>query len=256
MLHLVAVVVASALVGASPRAVAAGGPAGDRVADLKGEWNCRTEYGYPGRLTVGAVGDALVVADETRYPSTTRTRHERYRRDAASGDWRAESDDDYGFEGRGPAWTGDAWRLDGVMRSRSTGTSVDAHLLYERRDDGMLRVSRWTSNPSAARYVELCRRGGVPPDPSTCVVPNLPAIALTAGEPDVPWLGSESGSVQVAVSLDADSKIVSTAIASSPSVSLSAAALSVARRSTFHTAQRDCRKVPSQYLFTVDFNVR
>jgi hypothetical protein len=252
MIPLVAVVVAGALLGASPPVATTT----DRAAELGGGWSCRTEYGYPGRLTVSADGDVLVVADETRYPSTTRTRHERYRRDPASGEWSAESDDDYGFVGRGPAWTGAAWRLDGVMRSRSAGTSTGAHLLYERRDDGMLRVSRWTSDPSAARYVELCRRGGDPPDPSTCVVPDLPAIALTAGEPDVPWLGFESGSVQVSVALDADSNIVSTTIASSPSASLSSAALSVARRSTYRTAQRDCRKVPSRYLFTVDFDVR
>ena len=252
MMRVVGAVVTAALLGASPPIATTA----DRVAELSGGWSCRTEYGYPGSLTVSADGDAIVVADETRYPSTTRTRHERYQRDAGSGDWRAESLDDYGFEGGGPAWTGAAWRLDGVMRSRSTGTSVGAHLLYERRDDGTLRVSRWTSNPSGARYVELCRRGGIPPDPSTCVAPDLPAITLTAGEPDVPWLGSESGTVQVSVALDADSKVVSTKILSSPSAGLTAAALSVARRSTFHTAQRACRAVPSQYLFTVDFNVR
>lgn len=86
---------------------------------------------------------------------------------------------------------------------------------------------------------------GYPGSPAVCVVADLPAVALTAGDPDVPWPGAESGTVQVLVSLDADSKIVSTRIVSSPSVLLSASAVSVARRSTFHTALRTCRPVAS-----------
>jgi hypothetical protein len=255
MIRVIAVVLAGALLGASPPPSPPGSTAGDRVAELTGTWSCRSAYGYPGRLTVSSDGDALAVVDEMRFPSTTRIRHERYRRDASAVGWRAEAEDDYGFAGTGPVWTGLTWRLDGVLRSRRSAGTIPAHVLYERPDDATLRISRWTSNPSTVSDVELCRRGGVPPDPSICIVPTLPAITLAAAEPEVPPYGS-GGTVQVLVSLDADSKVVSAAIKSSPSVTLNASALSAARRSTYRTAQRDCRPVASEYLFTVEYSFR
>ena len=254
MIRVIAVL-ASALLGASPAPSPTGGAAADRAAELSGTWSCRTAYGFPGRLTASADRDALVVVDETQYPALTRARHERYRRDAGGG-WRAESDDDYGFAGTGPAWTGETWRLDGVLRSRRSDATTIAHVLYERPDEATLRVTRWTSNPSAVPDVELCRRGALPPDSSICIVPELPAIALSAAEPEMPPYGTGGGTVQVVVSLDADSKFRSAAVTSSPSVLLNASALDVARRTTYRTALHGCRPVPSEYLFTIEYMMR
>lgn len=72
----------------------------------------------------------------------------------------------------------------------------------------------------------------------------------------MPAYGSGGGIVQVLVSLDADSKVVSATIKASPSVMLNASALSAARRTTYRTAQRDCRPVASDYLFAIDYMMR
>jgi hypothetical protein len=255
MIRVIAVL-ASALLGASPAPSPTGAAAAaDRVPELTGTWTCRTAYGFPGRLTASTDHDALVVVDEARYPTQTRARHERYRRDAAGG-WRAESDDDYGFAGTGPAWTGASWRLDGVLRSRRTETSTTAHVLYERPDEATLRVTRWTSNPSALPDVQLCRRGAVPPDPSICIVADLPPIALSVADPVPPPYGTGGGTVHVVVSLDADSKVRSVVIRSSPSFELNASALDAARRTTYRTGLHDCRPVASDYLFTIEYMMR
>lgn len=90
-----------------------------------------------------------------------------------------------------------------------------------------------------------------------CARPNVPATVIRAVTPDMPALAQQqriSGTVVVAVTLDQDSNVTGTAIQSSPSAVLNAAALSAARMSTYQTEIRDCRPVASQSVYTVTFD--
>ena len=92
---------------------------------------------------------------------------------------------------------------------------------------------------------------------AACEHPNVPARAIHAVPPDIPAMAQQqgiTGRVEVLVSLDADSKVVSTKIRSSPSALLNSSALSAARHSIYQTEIRDCKPVPSEYLFSVQFN--
>ena len=95
------------------------------------------------------------------------------------------------------------------------------------------------------------------PTPQSCARPNVAATTLRAIEPDTPAMAQQqgiSGTVQVVVSLNADSKVTGTRVQSSPSAVLNSAALSAARNSTFQTEIRDCKPIAADYIFSVDFS--
>lgn len=92
---------------------------------------------------------------------------------------------------------------------------------------------------------------------AACEHPNVPARTIHAVPPEIPALAQQqgiTGRVEVLVSLDADSKVVGTKIRMSPSAIFNSSALSAARHSTYQTRIRDCTPVPSEYLFSVEFN--
>jgi TonB family protein len=94
------------------------------------------------------------------------------------------------------------------------------------------------------------------PTPLSCARPNVPATTLRPMEPDTPPLAVQqgiSGTVQVVVSLDAQSRITGTRVQSSPSAVLNAAALAAARGSQFRTEVRNCEPVAADYIFSVEF---
>ena len=94
------------------------------------------------------------------------------------------------------------------------------------------------------------------PTPRSCARPNVPATTVHALEPDTPALAEQqgiSGTVEVVVSLDAQSRIVATRIQHSPSAVLNAAALAAARGSQFRTEIQNCEPIAADYLFSVDF---
>lgn len=95
------------------------------------------------------------------------------------------------------------------------------------------------------------------PTPLTCARPNVDAATLHAVEPDTPPLAQQqgiSGTVQVVVSLDAQSHVTNTKVQSSPSAILNNAALSAARQSTFQTQIVNCKPIAADYIFSVEFN--
>jgi TonB family protein len=94
------------------------------------------------------------------------------------------------------------------------------------------------------------------PTPQSCARPNVAASTIRAVEPDTPPMAQQQGiqgTVQVVVSLDANSKVVGTRVQTSPSAILNSAALSAARQSTFQTEIRDCKPIAADYIFSVDF---
>jgi TonB family protein len=94
------------------------------------------------------------------------------------------------------------------------------------------------------------------PTAPVCARPNVMASVLRAVEPDTPALAAQQGiygTVQVVVSLDADSHVVGTRIQSSPSAVLNQAAMNAVRQSTFRTEIRNCLARAADYIFSVDF---
>jgi Gram-negative bacterial TonB protein C-terminal len=228
----------------------------DRLGELVGTWSCRTAIAGTGRLVVEQPApDTIVLRDERSYRYNTATQRETFRRDAASGGWHVIPDG-AGFEGSGPAWSGDTWVLEGVFRSPALANPRRREMHLERLDADTLRMYWTLDKPEDTAQGELCRRGDVPPDASACVVPNAPAYVVQAVEPDIPVAAMEQrpvGTVRVVVSLDADSHVTGASVVQSPSVLLNGSAIVAARRSTYRTALRACKPVPSQYLFTVDY---
>lgn len=97
------------------------------------------------------------------------------------------------------------------------------------------------------------------PTPLSCARPNVAATTLRTVAPDTPPMAQQqgiSGVVQVVVSLDAQSRVVSTHIQTSPSAVLNQAALAAARGSQFRTEVRDCEPVAADYIFSVDFTAQ
>ena len=92
--------------------------------------------------------------------------------------------------------------------------------------------------------------------PAPCARANVPATVVHAVRGTVSPLAAQQdifGSVEVAVSLDAESRIVATRIQNTPSALLNADALAAARASSFQTEIKDCRAVPSDFFYRVDF---
>jgi len=110
-------------------------------------------------------------------------------------------------------------------------------------------ISRAVARPPAS--IVRARPSSLP-----CLQPNIAATSVHPVEPDTPPMAEQQGiqgTVQVVVSLNADSKVVGTRIQASPSVILNNAALSAARQSTFQTEIRDCKPIAAEYIFSVDF---
>jgi TonB family protein len=218
--------------------------------DLAGTWSCRTAYGIVASVTVRADRDAIVVTDSTNFVS--RTIVTRLVPSPPQG-WHFETS--ARASGSADEWNGNEWTLNGVTDD-GRGTRP-YHTAYQLVDAQTLRISRWTNDRTVTGDVALCRRGNSPPDPSICVTPNVPAVTLRAAMPQTPPMAAQQGvqgTVQVLVMLDADSNVTSTRISSSTSVMFNAAAIDAVRHSMFRTAMRDCRPIPSEYLFSVRFN--
>ncbi|HZW53902.1 MAG TPA: energy transducer TonB [Candidatus Elarobacter sp.] len=239
------------LAAAAPPALADG----DRLAELVGTWSCRTATGGMARVVVEqSAPDTVVLRDERYYEHNTLAERETFRRDAASGGWRAESQGP-GFFGSGPAWTGDSWVLQGAFRAPWLAQAEPRQLHFERLDADTFRTFATLGTAEETSGGELCRRGRMPPDARACVVPNAPAYVVHAAEPSAPYGAGAGGVVRVLVSLDADSHVTAAAIRESPASVLNAASIAAARRSTYQTALRDCKPVPSQYLFAVQYSM-
>ena len=235
------VLLAIVLLGASPPPEV---PAGDRVPELVGSWTCRNPAGVLSTVTYRTENGAIVADEKTPGGAVV---HDRFRPEPGGG-WHVDRDTGYvRFSGFGPAWTTGAWVIND---SQKHGTVIR----YERVVDGTL----WRTFSIAGRapYAgEVCAKGDVPPDPALCAVSDVPASVVHAMEAD-PRAAMENdaqGRVDVLVSLDAGGRVVNATIKQSASAVLNAASLRSARESTYRPALHDCKPVPSEYTFTVDF---
>ena len=94
------------------------------------------------------------------------------------------------------------------------------------------------------------------PPPVVCARPNVAASVIHAAPAVASPLAEQQGihgTVQVVVSLDADSRVVSAAIQTSPSTELNRAAIAAARQSTYQTEIRGCRPIAASYIVPFEF---
>jgi hypothetical protein len=231
-------------------------PAGaDHVYALAGTFACRTLQGAVTHVTGTRAGDVITAHEDVvpqagapsggadRYALDPGTR--RWKVTAGGGSPRIEMNAD------ADAWTDDTWTVEGG----GTGGKRVLTITKLLPDGGYRRIFAVRANNawetfSAAR----CVPGTEPPAADACIVPNYPAHVLAesvgADLRTVPP-GQPSGVVEVVVSLDAQSHVTGTRVQSSPSVYLSSAVMAAARRTTYRTEIRDCKPVPSEYLFRV-----
>jgi hypothetical protein len=246
-MRMVCALLAVALCGAAAAPESPGPAVGDKIAQLVGTWSCRDAYGLMSSLVYRADGTGYASTRALKDPSgRVETATLTYHHDPAGG-WAIDVVGPYFGNNRAsaPVWNADAWPVQ--FRNTTTWYAFGA--------DGSLRRSSGETGPSTLR--EICIRGRTPPDPSICIAPELPTIVYRAVEPDTPAIAQQQGivgTVHVTVSLDADSHVVGTKIASSPSVVLNRASESAARQSVYLTAHHNCKPVPSEYDFAVSFS--
>lgn len=239
-----AVLLGVALLGAaeSPAPVA---PVADRVTELAGTWTCRSPFGTRSTVVYRSDGRAIV-ADET-YADGSSARHDRFTPDRAGG-WRIEhTTAGDRSTGHAPPWTADSWVIDVADRSK---------IRYERIDDRTIRrtIAGWSG---VAYDGVVCAKGDAPPDPALCALRDVPTRVMRAVEPDTPLAAMQSrisGIVQVLVSLDAGGNVTNATIQRTASPVLNDSALGAARQSTYRPALHDCKPIPSQYIFSVDYS--
>jgi hypothetical protein len=245
MMRTLAVLLAVTMPAASPPAA----PAGDRVRELAGSWTCRNPIGSLSTIVYRAENGGLV-ATEAGAPGEPVIAHDVLRPEPAGG-WHVERSSRYTkFTGYGPAWTSGTWRV-------ADANKHGAEIHYESIDDRTLRRTFvMAGRPYAG---EVCAKGEAPPAPALCAVADIPATASGAVMPDAPVAvtdGRSTGRVDVLVSLDATGRVSAAAIKQSQVPALNGAALAAARESTYRPALHDCKPVPSQYLFTVQYRAR
>lgn len=230
----------------------------DRSVMLAGRWTCRTAFGARTRHVGTLAGATLDIRNDVQPAGGGAYRlDDVYRYDDVSDQWYATfgAGSPFAVDAVGPRWTQTDWELRGYDRAGRA-----ALVRFEALPDGtlrrtFLRSARQRPDRWSAYSAELCAAGDDGPPAGACIVPDMPANTIF-GAPvdmrDVP-LQAPRGTVQVVVTLDADSQIVSTAVASAPSVYLIPPALRAARASRFHTVIRDCRPEAGRYIFSVVF---
>ena len=239
------VLLAFVLLGASPPPAV---PGGDRVPELAGSWTCRNPAGVLSTVTYRTENGAIVADEKTL--GAPGAAHDRFRPDPGGG-WHVDHDTAYGrFSGFGPAWTNGPW----VIADANKHGLV---IRYERVGDGTL----WRTFSIAGRLFagDVCAKGDVPPDPDLCAVTDLPASVVRAMEADPPIEAMQSGTegrVDVLVSLDAAGRVVNAAIKKSTTPLFNGSSLKAARESTYRPALHECKPVPSEYTFTVEYSRR
>lgn len=251
------VVLSVALLGvAAPVSDLAAVPVPDRVLQLAGEWTCVSGYHEGGRLTFQADRDGMVSTHTSldRARDSAITTH--FIRNAGGG-WTIERRTAFAtYRGTAPAWTEAVWPIAAEITFAGRGQTPSPRTeRYELLDSGALRLTALGTG-GYVTSAELCTRGTAVPDASVCVTPNLPARTLFAAEPDITLISRRvSGTVLVLVSIDADSNVSGARVLRTDSALLNASALDAARRSRFQTVIKDCKAIPGDYVFSVNYQL-
>lgn len=250
-MRIICLMLTVALLGAAAAPVPPASPATDRLAELLGSWTCRDGANAPSTLTFSRDRDAIVAVDRRTLADRTFGETQRYRFDAFKETWQVEG---RAFTGSAPPWTGSEWNVVGSTTYSNFGggsTQAPRTIRYVRVGDGPLYRGAPDEGPARVNGV-VCALGTVPPDAALCPAKRVGAMSLSVSEPGMVY--GERGRAEVMVSLDAESHVVGTRIASSTNAALNMSALQSARKSTFRTAYVDCHAVPAEYLFSLDWS--
>jgi protein TonB len=143
--------------------------------------------------------------------------------------------------------------------SKSAGGPSESTYNVKQGSESGVPQGSVASAPAAA--ATTAATAAPPPTPAPtprpqCAVPNKDATTTNPVQPDTPEMAKEqgiTGTVEVEVDLDAAGKVLSAAVIKTPSSMLNAAALTAAKQSSYAPAVADCKPVPGQYKFVVEF---
>ena len=229
----------------------------DRSAMLAGTWTCRTAFDAQTRHVGTLSGTTLeVVNDVQPAEGNAYQLDDVYRYDDVADRWHVTfgAGAPIAIDATAPRWTDGPWDMMGRDRA--------GHAMRVRFDllpEGTLRRTFFREVPPSGAWsafsAELCSPGDDPPPADACIISDLAPSTIFAAPVDVRDVPRPMprGIVNIVVTLDANSQIVSTAVQSAPFVSLVPAAMRAARASRFHTVIRDCRPQPGAFIFSVHF---
>ena len=228
----------------------AGQAPADHVYALAQPWACRTVEGVIVRQTGARDGASIVVHDDVDRRGKHEQYDDRYEFDPALNRWRVTTSLG-GFSAEASPWTGNTWTV-----QSENADHVPVRMTTELLPGGDFRRTFAYDNSGHGWFaysVERCTPGMAPPGPDACIAERYPATTLVA-EPVKPWQvppNAPSGTVQVIVSLDEDSRITATRVVHSDALELNMIALATTRASRFRTAIINCKPVAASYIFSV-----
>jgi hypothetical protein len=230
----------------------------DRVYDLLGRWTCRTTDDATATHIYVRTPDEITFVDNVtprRLPAYSV--QGRLQTDHVTGGWSVTMPVNgvFGFHGTARVWDANAWVAEGYALPPAAPVALRER--YEWIDaDTYRRVFERVTPAGAPVSGEVCRRGDAPPPADTCIVRELPGGTLQTVAPQItPEIRRAhlSGTVQIIVSIDADSNVSRARVISSPSVLLNEPALDAARATIFRTSVSDCKPVANDFIFSVNF---
>ena len=225
----------------------------DSLSSLGGHWRCtvvggrpaeRSYFGVTGKIAPNAGRREVFGREDTTEadgaPSTS------FERIVESGGSVTISS----VEGKGTASSGASpLRFAG----RTYDDTAPMELTYAVTGDTMRRTA---TGGAATVDDETCTREPETPPVAACAQPNVPARTVSALEPDTPYeayVAKVKGLVQVRIVLDDRSRVLWADVIRSASPLFNSSAIQAARGSTFRTAVVNCRSVPAEYVFSVDY---
>lgn len=237
----------------SPMPAASTTPAADRVYTLAGTWSCRSAAGALVRSTGVRDGDVVKVhGDEVDQDGKRSSFDDRYAFDPVKRTWHVVSGLG-GFKADAAPWLDDRWTVEGVNVN-----AVARRMTLARLPNGDFRRTfsyQNGANVFVLDTVERCAAGTTPPPADACIADSYPATTLEAGAVNgrlVPRTPSPAV-VQVVVSLNERSEIVSTRVQSSPDPAFNGPALAATGASKFRTEIRNCKPIAADFIFSVTF---
>jgi periplasmic protein TonB len=138
----------------------------------------------------------------------------------------------------------------------NSGPSEAKYNVQKGSESGVPQGTVASAAPAKAAATAAAPPAPTPTPRPQCAVPNAEAKTVNAVTPDTPEMAKEqgvTGTVEVDVSLDAAGKVLSASVIKTPSVLLNSEALKAARQSTYSPQIADCKPIPGDYKFVVEF---
>lgn len=227
----------------------------DSLAQLGGHWRCTVTGGRPAErsyfVVTGKVGptagqrELFGRQDTTEPDGAPNTSFERIAENAGG------AVTILAVEGTG---TGESAASSLRFAGRAYDGNATMEIAYTVTGDAMRRTAK---RGSATVDDESCTREPEPAPVPACARPDVHATLVRVVEPFTPpeaYAAKAKGVVQVRIVLDDRSRVLWADVVSSASPLLNSTAVQTARGATYQTAIVNCRQIPSEYIFSVDFD--